>query len=311
MYLPFWGDDTFKDLNGMDDCPVTTVSVKDFMSRYGSSDTSLLGVCRTLVNTGFLLYLDGTNYTWCSDIRFNYRDRIIYAPVLSYDVLEHDTKNKTTSPYVYWVEEGCAYIRYDYANTVHTLFDLEDWNILDADVLCLFDTVTKTIIELDLSECTSVFPELDNEWKLLDNIVELYDTFVNVKSTRPKDRYMRIEPKKKKSFDILARGRLNLPLWGGKTKGLKYNDLRLKVDRETIPYSDYLELRTELESSIMWLMGVPNRVRDSVIEKGYCAFGDTNKLYLKWYYGSRVLYTKRARTTDMFITKDDIDLIYN
>lgn len=311
MDLPYWGIDTFKDLNSMDDREVESLTVSEFMALYGSSDTSMLSVFKTLVHSGCLLYMSSTEYAWCSDIRFNYRDRVIYVSYLAYEVEEFETDKTSDSPYIYWVSDGVVNVRYGFTRKNLILFNVEDWNIDEAGLLTVFDTKTKRLVEIDLSECDSVFPELDNEYLLLDNLVDVYSSFYKVKSSRPSEKYMRLESKNRKSFDKVLRVNNRLPLWDAKMRDLVYSDLRLANDRETIAYEDYLDLRTELESGVMWLMGVSNRVRNSVIEHGQLGFGGDVKLYLKWYYAQRCLTTRRVKTTDRFFTAEEIELLYN
>jgi len=164
------GNETFSDMHF-----VAEMYNKNIVERYNVQDNivktekSVFTILEHLISSNFVFLITINNklrYSWCSDIRFNYRDKLIFIPYLDYE--EISVESNTTNEYIERIDDKHVNIHYN--------FSLQSYLIMNKNAF-----VNSKVYFFDTNELKLYFLDL-SEYVLIDNlfsISELYKYYVN------------------------------------------------------------------------------------------------------------------------------------
>lgn len=113
--IPYWGETTFEDMRKLENTPAFASVPEDLQGC-----TDLFSLFHTLAKNGYLLKI-GDFYTWCQDIKFNYRDKVIFAPYYTYSTFPIDTKLRHKHLDLLDAERGVTLLHYAFQLRLHCL----------------------------------------------------------------------------------------------------------------------------------------------------------------------------------------------
>jgi len=166
----YWGKSTFSDMQY-----VAEMYNKGIVEKYNVQDNivktekSIFTTVEHLISGNFVFLIASNNklrYSWCSDIRFNYRDKTIFIPYLDYD--EITVESNTTNEFIVHIDDKHVNIHYNFSLQSHSIMDR---NAFVNSKVYFFDIYELKLYFLDLSE----YMLIDNSF----SINELYKYYVN------------------------------------------------------------------------------------------------------------------------------------
>lgn len=231
--IPYWGKETHKDIENLNDLPLEKLSLSEFYARYKEvlikadlfsdfnhkniNSPSNLSLYHFTLAVGLLnlVYViqDRDNpqmyYTsWGKDVRFNYRDRYAFIPYYTYNEIYIETQRKLEdSPYLNIDNETKELkLKYDFSLEKFIIHDrLEDFSVKS---LTVYDIKKHALIEVDI-DTIPLLPNEIKEFSLVDlnkryqNSAFIYYSYFEAEKHEAKKKDVELEEQGVKGYSYI------------------------------------------------------------------------------------------------------------
>lgn len=304
--IPYWGAKTYEDtayvltvepvrmslkeLNNLAYTLGSPIEIKDIRSLFVVlSDLEFLFVTPD-ENTLF--------FTWCHDIKFNYRDRLLFIPYYIYDEEPYSGNLRASGIDKIKFSNGDYHIKHSFEYRTRVIDD-RDTGYKDYN-LTLFSPKSGHYISISFEENLPYLDEVPSLEELhrlyLDSayFTDDYSAYMEYAT-----RYIRTTNKYKDNYEHVLRNRLGLPTFITNFVELRYQDVRsypyeeLHGDKEVVSdKSKFLPRLVRFESYLycMCASGVtPTEVDEKEYEElgkttRFISYGDSKPVIIKYYY---------------------------
>lgn len=258
--FPFWGETTFLDIRDIVSGEAEKVTGMELL---GVTCDDLYTLLVELAKTDYLYvvqdeYDNQTYVSWCRDIRFNYRDRILYIPYYSYATFDYEFKSNKKYATLDYITDTTVRIKHSVALR-QCIIDNRVTKSRNKE-LYVFDRVRHKVFCIGIEN----LPYLSStDWKM-SKLFNLYLDYVYKDNKGNKDGsslyYQKIGGKRENKESYL-RAKLGLPNYAGNYEEMIYRDF---------PLYDYAIYQSE---NAQVMSGKPYWLRRGLFEGYlYCAF---------------------------------------
>lgn len=345
--VPFWGKETFSDIRQLTQDSFPVVSLKDFSALacsrgYYADITDMYHLFEALSLQDYLIafpntlstlssdpevlkYLPPFFVTWSRDVRFNYRDRLVFIPVYYYDIALTIRQIPDESSVVLdvvdsWMEEGSSKrfgkiaVKHSFIYHQHVIDDRDTG--FREEYLLLYNPTTK-------HKCKLYIKDLPYFSDATFSLTQLYERYINAAYIYSENfdfdwtKYLRIKNTKAPNEEQKLRKSLKFPDYANPFKDIGYKDVRqypfevlygrpMRLDSDQPYWRRILEFEAYLYCA--FAQGVPPEETDWVRpfnelgkSKRTLSFGDSYPLILKYYYKNNP--SLRKKTYERFYSR--------
>lgn len=325
--IPYWGENTRTDRIALVKMDYQRISIEEIQDLCKSSgvlnrikDVYSLFLALAELDMLFIPIKDEEWLTWCRDIKFNYRDRFVYMPYLTFDKFPIDTRsNILENPHLDIAPElgeKIVFIRHNYelqtlevdnrvtGNRLHDiyLYDYKNHKKYHLELPYLPYLVQETF---SLKELSRVHTNLACSALTLDSEPEgSRYTFTRVKGSKG---YRGAENRYRKT--------LSLRTYTDNFKDVKYNDIRYYNYENSLEYVDIVDTdkpywlrQYEFEAMVYCIFAQEIGVEEEDYKEIFNDLGSKRRhltykeghkpLILKYYYKNQ--FSLRRKSFDMY-----------